>query len=142
MIFHASEVSSTESCRGSLDLGEGAVGVVDDELRAELGDERELAFADLGGVGVEDVCRLSAGRVLAGGGSGRRFTGPEGAGLGDDEPDVVGALLHLACEVKGRGEDEVGVRAADLDLGVVAPHVNLGGREGLLSDGHALPELG
>jgi hypothetical protein len=75
-----------------------------------------------------------------GAGRGAR-TGPAVARLADDDADVLLALFRLAGEVEGRGEDQVRVRAPHLDLGVVAAHVHLRRREGLLADGHALAEL-
>jgi hypothetical protein len=50
---------------------------VDDKLRAHLGNEEELALAELGGVEADEVL-------------------PEGSRFAHDEADVLWAFLHLA----------------------------------------------
>ena len=67
-------------------------------------------------------------------------TGPERLGFGDDQSDVLRALLHLASQVQRRGNDEKGVRPSDFHLAVEALHVDLGRGHGLLSDAEPLAE--
>lgn len=67
-------------------------------------------------------------------------TWPERASLLGDEADVLRAFLHLAGQVEGRGKEEIGVGAADLDLCVESLDVDLSGGDGLLADGEALGE--
>lgn len=55
---------------------------------------------------------------------------------------MLRALLELAGEVERGGDDEVGVRAADLDVCVEALDVDLRGRDGLLPDLETLPQAG
>ena len=48
------------------------------------------------------------------------------------DSNVLGALLHLAGQIQGGGDDEVGVGPAYLDLAVEPLDVELGGGHGLL----------
>ena len=112
--------------RGELEAGrevvQGAVRVVHDQLRVQLRDQRKLALAEAGDVSVGHLR-------------------PDVARLDHDEADVVRALLHLAGEVEGRGDDEVRVRAPDGHFEVVALEIDLGGGESLLPDGETLAEF-
>jgi hypothetical protein len=53
---------------------------------------------------------------------------------------VLRALLHLAGEVKGRSDDEVGVGLPDRGARVESLEVDLGGGHGLLADAETLAE--
>ena len=89
--------------------------MVHDHLAIHLRDEPELALADLGDIGGDEL-------------------GPEGARLRGDAFNMMRAFFHLTGEVERCGEEEVGVRAPDFDARVEAAEVDLGGGEGLLAE--------
>lgn len=68
-------------------------------------------------------------------------TWPESAGLSNHEADMLGALFHLTSQIEGRGEHKVRICLADLILGIEPLKINLGCSNGLLSGGHAFPQL-
>ena len=66
---------------------------------------------------------------------------PAVSSLGQHQPDVLWAFLHLAGQVQRSRQHERRLRFPDLDFGVESAHIDLRCRQGLLPDGQRPGQL-
>jgi hypothetical protein len=64
------------------------------------------------------------------------LTRPKGVRLTHNQSDMLWTLLHLTGQIYRRRHDQIRICLSQLDLGVEAPDVDLGGGDGLLAHAH------
>jgi hypothetical protein len=69
------------------------------------------------------------------------FTWPKCPGFADNRSNVLRTLLHLACQIEGRGNHEIRIGATDLNLNVQSSDIYLSCGESLLPHVDALSQL-